>query len=200
MLGYEKQSPRKISQNEWLAERRAMTRIEEKFALERKDLVAKWREMPMVKIDKDLEFEGPNGKVSLIDLFDGRSQLLVYHFWFQPGEEPCEGCSLWTYDLGDLGGNFANLFKHGTSLVFVSRASPNEVAEVKKRRGWTMPWLTIANDDFDAVTSYDGWAQISVFVREGKTAYLTNIVAFDDLKNIGNHWTLLERTPIGVER
>ena len=152
----------------------------------------------MVQMDMDHVFEGANGKVSLIDLFDGHSQLLVYHFWFQPGEEPCEGCSLWTYDLGDLGGNFANLHKHDTSLVFVSRASFTEIAEVKKRRAWTMPWLSMVGDDFDNATGYDGWAQISVFVREGKKAFLTNVVAFDDLKTIGNHWTLLDRTRFGV--
>ena len=195
-----KQLPRKVSSNEWLVERRAITRKEQKFALRRKALIAEWSEMPRFEIDKDHVFEGPNGKVRLIDLFDGRSQLLVYHFWFQPGKEPCEGCSIWTYDLGDLGGDFANLHKHDTSLVFVSRASSNEIEEVKKKRRWTMPWLTMVNDDFDDVTGYGGWAQISVFVREGKKAYLTNIVAFDDLTTIGNHWTLLDRTPFGVGR
>jgi hypothetical protein len=154
--------------------------------------------LPMVEIDKDHVFEGPNGKASLIDLFEGRRQLLVYHFWFQPGEEPCEGCSLWTYDLGDLGGDFASLRKYDTTLAFVSRASSAELEGLKKRRHWTMPWYSIVGDDFDDATGYAGWAQISIFARDGHAAYLANVIPFDDLKNVGNHWSLLERTPFDV--
>jgi predicted dithiol-disulfide oxidoreductase (DUF899 family) len=190
--------PRIVSRSEWLDARRRTKNEEESFGCERKDLIAKWRGLPMVEIDKDHVFEGPNGKVSLIDLFEGRRQLLVYHFWFQPGEEPCEGCSLWTYDLGDLGGNFASLHKYDTTLAFVSRASSAEMEGVKKRRHWTMPWYSIVGDDFDDATGYAGWAQISIFARDGEAAYLANVVPFDDLKNIGNHWNLLERTPFDV--
>ena len=125
-----------------------MKKEEQEFAGERKTIVAKWRDMPMVAMDKDHLFQGPNGKISLIDLFEGRSQLLVYHFWFQPGEEPCAGCSQWTYDLGDLGGNFANLHKNDTSLAFVSRAPSTEIEKVKRRRDWTMPWYSMVDDDF----------------------------------------------------
>ena len=190
--------PKIVPRTEWDEARKAMRKKEEEFGRKREALIAGWRNLPMLEMDEHHVFEGPNGKVCLADLFEGRRQLLVYHFWFQPGEEPCDGCSLWTGDLGDLGGDFANLHNYDTSLAFVSRAPPAEIDAVRKRRGWTMPWYSMVGEDFHDATGYNGWAQISVFIREGATTFLTNVVAFDDLATIGNHWTLLERAPLGL--
>lgn len=189
--------PKIVSRKEWRAARTAMAKDEADAARVRNAIVVRWAGMSMVEMVKRHVFEGRDGTVGLIDLFEERSLLLVYHFWFQPGEQPCEGCSLWTSDLGDLGGHFKNLHDHDASLIFVSRASAAEIEEVKKQRGWTMPWYSIVGDAFDVETGYKGWAQVSVLVRDGDKAFLTNVVSFDDLKSIGNHWTLLDRTPFG---
>lgn len=198
MINHDTALPKVVSRTEWLEARKAMQKKEEEFRRKRAALIAQWRSMPMLEMDEDHVFEGPNGKLSLTDLFEGRRQLLVYHFWFQPGEEPCDGCSLWTSDLGDLGGNLVNLHNYDTTLALVSRAPSAEIEAVRKRRGWTMPWYSMVGEDFHDATGYDGWAQISVFIREGTTVFLTNVVPFNDLATIGNHWTLLDRTPLGL--
>lgn len=190
--------PKIVSRDEWFEARNVLKAEEEEFAKERGALVAKRRKLPMVEMGDEYFFESPDGKVGLIDLFDGRRQLMVYHFWFEPGGDPCEGCSAWTRDLGDLGGNFASLRKYDTALAYVSRAPADEIAGVRERRSWTMPWYSLVGEDFLDATGYGGWAQISVFLRDCDTAYLANIAPFDDLVNIGNHWTLLERTPLGI--
>lgn len=190
--------PKIVSRDEWLEARIVLKAEEEDFAKKRGSLTTKRRKLPMVEMSKEYVFESPEGKVGLIDLFDGRRQLLVYHFWFEPGGDPCEGCSAWTRDLGDLGGNFASLTKYDTALAYVSRAPADQIAGVKERRSWTMPWYSLAGEGFLDATGYDGWAQISVFVRDCDKAYLANVVPFADLINIGNHWTLLETTPLGI--
>ncbi|KNH03586.1 hypothetical protein J121_460 [Qipengyuania citrea LAMA 915] len=173
---------------------------EQAFAKQRNALISKRRELPVTQMEDSHHFEGPDGEVRLIDMFGGERQLLVYHFWFEPGEEPCQGCSAWTRDLGNLGGNFASLRENDTALTYVSRASANEIADVKRRRSWTMPWYSLIGDGFEEATGFDGWAQISIFLRDGNTVYLANVVPFDDLVNIGNHWTLLDRAPIGISK
>lgn len=198
MPSSDKTFPTVVSRKEWHAARQEMKKTEENFARKEQAIIAQWHNMPMVEIDAGHKFAGPNGEVTLVDLFESRRQLLVYHFWFQPGHEPCPGCSQWTYDLGNLGGEFATLGEADTSLAFVSRATPSEIEEVKRCRSWTMPWFSIIGDEFDDMTGYDEWAQISVFIRDGGKAYLANVVPFDDLKTIGNHWTLLDRTPCGT--
>ena len=191
--------PKIVSREDWEVARQAVAKEECDFSAKRKTLVERWNSLPMTPIEASIAFEGSDGRVELIDIFEGRRLLLVYHFWFQPGEPPCEGCSLWTSNLGDLGGNFANLRNRDASLAFVSRASAAEITKVKEEREWAMPWYSLIGDAFDQATGFEGWAQISVLVRDGGKAFLANFVPFDDLRNIGNHWSLLERAPFGVE-
>jgi len=191
--------PQRTSREEWLAAREALVEKESALRSAREELSARCRMLPMVRVEQNHMFEGANGKVSLTELFERRRQLVIYHFWFPPGDAPCEGCSLWASDLGDLGGSYANLHEHDTSLAFVSRATPQEIEAVRTRRNWTMPWYSVVGEDFHELTGYDGWAQLSIFVREGEDAYLANIVPMRDLATIGNHWTILERCPLGLK-
>jgi predicted dithiol-disulfide oxidoreductase (DUF899 family) len=108
-----------VSCGEWLEARMVVMQEEKTFAKQRDALITKRRKLPMTEMDENHRFAGPDGEARLTDLFGGHSQLLVYHFWFRPGEDPCEGCSAWTRDLGDLGGNFASLHEHDTALAYV---------------------------------------------------------------------------------
>jgi predicted dithiol-disulfide oxidoreductase (DUF899 family) len=187
--------PKIVSQAEWQAAREALLAKEKELVRARDALAAERRALPMVRVDKDYVFEGPNGEVSLLDLFDGRCQLLVYHFWFEPGEDPCEGCSLWVSNLGHL----ANLHARDTSLVLVSRASSAEIETVRQRRGWTVPWVCVVGSDFNDDAGYAGVAQITVFLRDGDSIFRTYVTSSGrDLEALGNHWTLLDLTPLGA--
>lgn len=138
--------PRIVSRNEWLAARKALLAKEERFTRERDALNTERRRLPMVKIDKDYIFEGPAGKASLLDLFEGRRQLIVYHFMFDPAwDEGCPSCSFLVDNIGHLG----HLHARNTSLALVSRAPLSKIAPFKKRMGWTIPWYSSFGSDFN---------------------------------------------------
>src|SRR5215216_7320003 len=111
--------PQVVSREEWLAARKKLLAREKELTRQRDALAAERRRLPMVKIDKEYLFEGPDGEASLVDLFDGRRQLIVYHFMFSPEwDEGCDGCSFLVDNIGHL----AHLHAADTSLVIVSRA------------------------------------------------------------------------------
>jgi len=115
--------------------------VKEKEATRARDaLAAERRRMPMVGVDKDYEFEGPDGRASLLDLFDGRRQLIVYRFLFDPGmeqypDEGCTDCSMYADQVSHL----AHLNARDTTLVFVSRAGQEQIERVRQRMGWDVP-------------------------------------------------------------
>lgn len=148
--------PKAVSRAEWLAARKELLAEEKKLTRARDALNAKRRRLPMVRIDKDYVFEGANGKASLLDLFEGRRQLIVYHFMFDPGDPPageagapwtegCPGCSLMADNIGHL----SHLYARDTSLVLVSRATRAKIAPFKARMGWTIPWYSSYGSDFN---------------------------------------------------
>jgi predicted dithiol-disulfide oxidoreductase (DUF899 family) len=140
------ESPRVVSRDEWLAARKQLLRKEKALTKLRDELSAERRDLPMVQIDKEYVFESPNGKASLVDLFDGRRQLIVYHFMFDPEwDEGCDGCSFLVDNIGHL----AHLHAANTSLVLVSRASLAKIAPFKARMGWTVPWFSSFDSDFN---------------------------------------------------
>ncbi|MCA1655679.1 MAG: DUF899 domain-containing protein [Pseudonocardiaceae bacterium] len=112
----------------------------------RDELNAERRMLPMVRVDKDYVFEGPEGKVTLADLFDGRRQLIVYHFMFDPAwDAGCAGCSRLVDNIGHL----AHLHARDTSLVAVSRAPLAKLTAFRERMGWTLPWYSSFGSDFN---------------------------------------------------
>jgi len=188
--------PEVATQEEWLAARQELRAMEEELARAREALTVERRRLPMVEVIKDYAFDGPQGRIGLLDLFEGRRQLLVYHFWFEPGAEPCEGCSMWMRNLGSV----ADLNALGTSLALVSPAASADIESVKERRSWAVPWFSTVGDDFSADHGYTGKAQITVFVRDGNTIFRTYVTASGrDLETLSNHWTLLDLTPLGAE-
>src|SRR6187431_2949343 len=139
-------TPPIVSPQEWDAARLQMLAKEKAFTRARDALAAERRRMPWLAVAKEYAFEGPDGKVSLLDLFEGRRQLIVYRAFFEPGvhgwpEHACIGCSLGADQVGHL----AHLNARDTTLVYASRAPQSDIVTLKARMEWTMPWYTITD-------------------------------------------------------
>jgi predicted dithiol-disulfide oxidoreductase (DUF899 family) len=190
--------PTVVSAAEWQADRDRLL-VKEKAATRALDaLAAERRRLPMVHMDKRYVFEGPNGELSLLDLFDGRRQLIVYHFMFAPGSDQlCEGCSLFTDNIGEL----AHLRARDTSFTLVSRAPLAELDPVKRRMGWTVPWVSSFGSDFndDMGVTIDGRETfgLSVFLRDGDSVFRTYFTNGRGVEALGSVWTFLDLTPLG---
>src|SRR6266567_5369542 len=136
-----------VSEAEWLVARKDLLTREKEFSHQRDALSAARRKLPMVKIEKEYVFDGSNGKETLADLFEGRSQLIVYHFMFGPGwEEGCKSCS---YLADHFDGANWHLPHRDVTLVVVSRAPLAEIEPYKKRTGWRFKWLSSHGSDFN---------------------------------------------------
>lgn len=136
-----------VSPEEWLTARKGLLTKEKELTRLRDELSRQRRELPWEKIEKNYVFEGPKGKESLADLFDGRSQLIVYHFMFGP-EWP-EGCPSCSMVADHLGGSLAHLAQRDVSLVVVSRARRAQIEEFQKRMGWSFKWVSSNENDFN---------------------------------------------------
>jgi len=140
--------PQVVSGDEWLAARKQLLTKEKELTRRRDALNAERRGLPMVKIDKDYVFEGPGGKASLLDLFDGRRQLIVGHFMFDPSwDEGCSSCSAGADEISN--GLLEHLHARDTTLVEVSRAALEKIEAYKARKGWTFPWYSSYGSDFN---------------------------------------------------
>jgi predicted dithiol-disulfide oxidoreductase (DUF899 family) len=135
-----------VSRDQWLGERKKLLAHEKELTKQLDRVNAERRRLPMVKIEKDYVFEAHNGKQSLQALFDGRRQLIVYHFMFDPDwDKGCSGCTTWVDALGDLSG----LKKRDSTLVLVSRAPLVKLDAYKAQRGWSIPWFSSFGSDFN---------------------------------------------------
>jgi predicted dithiol-disulfide oxidoreductase (DUF899 family) len=142
------ESTRKIvSADEWLAARRALLAKEKALLKERDELRQQTRELPWVKVEKAYVFEGPDGKQTLADLFEGRSQLIVNHFMMAPGwQQGCLGCS---FGADQVEGSVVHLINHDVMFVAISRAPYPEIAAYHKRMGWKFKWVSSNGSDFN---------------------------------------------------
>ncbi|MBJ7412259.1 MAG: DUF899 domain-containing protein [Phenylobacterium sp.] len=190
-------TPPIVSPEAWEAARAQLLVKEKAMTRARDALAAERRRMPWLAVEKDYVFEGPNGPASLVDLFDGRRQLIVYRAFFEPGvlgwpERACRGCSL----VADQVAHVAHLNARDTTLVFVSRAPQADIAALKARMGWTMPWFTIT-DSFDADVGVAEWHGTNVFYRDGERVFRTYFVNNRGDEQMGNTWNYLDITPLG---
>ncbi len=189
--------PQIVSPEEWLKARQKLLVKEKDLTRALYALAAERRRLPMVRIEKDYAFDGPRGKASLLDLFDARRQLIVYHFMFAPGSDPCTGCSSFTDNIGHL----AHLHARNTSLVLVSRAPQAEIQPFTQRMGWTVPWFSSYGSDFNhdfGVTTQDGETfGLSVFLRDGETDYRTYFTTARGADRLRIDFNLLDLTPLG---
>jgi predicted dithiol-disulfide oxidoreductase (DUF899 family) len=136
-----------ISKNEWLTARSALLKKEKEFTVLRDKLSQQQRDMPWASVDKEYLFDGPNGKQTLSDLFDGRSQLIVYHFMYDPNwDVGCPSCSFWA---DNFNGIVVHLNQRDVTMIAVSRAPYTKIDEYKKRMGWNFKWVSSYNTDFN---------------------------------------------------
>jgi predicted dithiol-disulfide oxidoreductase (DUF899 family) len=178
--------------------------VKEKEATRARDaLAAERRRLPMVQIDKDYVFDGLDGEASLLDLFEGRRQLVLYHFMFAPGvggwpSAGCPGCSMFVDQIGHV----AHLHARDTSFALVSHAPLAQIEPYKKRMGWTLPWFSSFGSDFNVdfgVTTDNGETfGLSVFLRDGDDGiFRTYFTAGRGVEALGSVWTFLDLTPLG---
>jgi predicted dithiol-disulfide oxidoreductase (DUF899 family) len=148
------------TRDEWLSARKALLAKEKEQTRQRDALNVERRELPMVEIEKDYEFEGPNGRVHLIDLFEGRPQLIIYHFMFDPDwDDGCPSCTAGTNEISP--GFIEHLHTRDTTYALVSRAPLPKLERWKQKQGWDLPWYSSFGSDFN----YDFGVTIDESVR-----------------------------------
>ncbi len=190
--------PRVVSQAEWQAAHAAL-RAKEKAATKARDaLAAERRRLPMVRIEKDYRFEGEHGPARLIDLFEGRRQLIIYHVMFGPTwQQGCVGCSMSVDNIGHL----AHLHARDVSLARVSRAPQVMLAAYKRRMGWTVPWFSSFGSDFNldfgVTVGEEEKSAVSVFLRDGESVYRTYVTSGRGDEMLGTAWSYLDLVPFG---
>jgi predicted dithiol-disulfide oxidoreductase (DUF899 family) len=140
--------PDVVTREQWLEARKALLAKEKAQTRQRDALNAERRRLPMVEIEKDYRFTGPEGEVGLLDLFAGRRQLMVGHFMFDPSwEDGCPSCSAGADEMSE--GLLEHLHTRDTSFVYVSRAPLEKLEAYKARKGWTFPWYSSHGSDFN---------------------------------------------------
>lgn len=196
--------PKVVSEAEWRAAHEALLAKEKEFTRARDALAAQRRRSPMTRIEKDYVFDGPAGKVRLADLFDGRPQLLLYHFMFAPGvngwpSAGCPGCSLYLDNIGQF--TRVHLNRRDASFAVVSRAPLENIESYRKRMQWTVPWVSSAgntfNTDFGLTTPEGEQHGLSVLLRDGASIYRTYFTTARGLETMGTIWSFLDITPYG---
>jgi predicted dithiol-disulfide oxidoreductase (DUF899 family) len=198
--------PPVVSADEWQAARDALLVKETEATRVRDELAAERRRLPRVRVDKDYVFEGPAGKVTLLDLFDSRRQLLLYHFMFGPNQDVgCDGCSMFVDQIGHR----AHLHARDTSFALVSRAPIAKIEPYRKRMGWTIPWYSSFESDFNVDFGVgpqmprEGVYQdgesfgLSVFIRDDASVFRTYFTTHRGVEALGSVWTFLDLTPLG---
>jgi predicted dithiol-disulfide oxidoreductase (DUF899 family) len=215
--------PRVVSRDEWLVARKELLGKEKELTRARDALSADRRRLPMVEIEKAYVFEGPDGRATLLDLFEGRRQLIVDHFMFDPGwDDGCPSCS----GRVDQYGNLAHLHARDTTMAVVSRAPLAKIQPFKERMGWTFPWYSSYGSDFnydfhvtldEAVTrpeyNYRSKAELidagaspdlegelhgtSVFLRDGDRVFHTYSTYARGTEQVGGTHYYLDMTALG---
>jgi predicted dithiol-disulfide oxidoreductase (DUF899 family) len=189
--------PPVVSLQEWEVARERLLVREKEVTRARDALAAERRRMPRMAVDKEYAFEGPKGRASLLDLFEGRRQLIVYRFFYEDGvagfpEHGCPGCSF----LADQVAHLAHLNARDTTLAFVSRAPQENIEQWKGRMGWNIPWYTIT-DDFDADFGVDEWHGTNAFIRDGDQIFRTYFINNRGDEHMGSTWSYLDITALG---
>lgn len=206
--------PRVVTREAWRRERIALLAREKELTRARDAVSAARRRLPMVEVDAPYTFQTARGPASLADLFDGRRQLAVYHFMFDPAwEQGCPSCSL----LADNIGHLSHLHARGTSLVLVSRAPLERIEAFRARMGWTLPWAsshgTTFNHDFHATADEEvappeynyrpapghrgELPGVSVFLRDGDRVFHTYSAYARGVEPLMGTFTWLDLTPFG---
>ncbi len=219
----DQEMPNIVSREEWLRVRKQLLVKEKKWSRQRAAQTEERRKLPMVRVEKEYVFDGPNGRRSLADLFARRKQLIVYHFMFDPVDD--EGCPNCSFVADHFAGALEHLAERDTSFAVISRAPIEKIMSFKQRKGWTFPWLSSFGNDFNydyQVTideahpennyrrAYhepdmegkgptDGEAPgLSVFLRNGENIYHAYSTYLRGLDPFVNTFNFLDHTPLGA--
>lgn len=196
--------PKIVSEAEWRAASDALLAKEKELTRARDALAAERRRLPMFRVEKQYTFAGPEGEVRLLDLFNGRPQLLLYHFMFAPGvhgwpSAGCPGCSMFLDNIGQY--TRVHLNARGISFAVVSRAPLENIEAYRQRMQWSVPWVSSAGNTFNtdfAMTVPEGERHgLSVFLRQGDEIFRTYFTMQRGLETVGTIWSLLDITPWG---
>jgi predicted dithiol-disulfide oxidoreductase (DUF899 family) len=191
-----------VSKERWEAAHRELLAKEKEHTRARDALAAERRRQPVTEIDKPYVLDGPDGEVTLLDMFEGRRQLIVYHFMFAPGvhgwpEAGCGGCSMFVDQIGHL----AHFHARGITFALVSRAPLERLEAYKRRMGWTLPWYSSEHSDFNEDFGLRGPGGetfgLSVFMRDGEAVYRSYFTNSRGVEALGSVWTFLDLTPFG---
>lgn len=215
--------PPVVSYSEWLAQRTQLLEHEKEVTHQYDRVAAERRRLPMVRIEKEYAFDGPSGKLRLLDLFEDRAQLIVYHFMFDPAwEKGCPGCTGFVDALGDL----SMLAERNTTFALISRAPLAKLEAYKKQHGWSWPWYSSFESDFNydfhvtfdekvrpveynfrskaeiiargSPDHFDGEAHgLSVFFRLNDEVYHTYSAYARGVESLTDSYSLLDTTPYG---
>ena len=219
--------PEVVSHEEWRAARKQLLAEEKAMTRARDELNRKRRKLPMVRVARDYRFQGPDGVVGLLDLFQGRRQLFLQHFMFDPSwEEGCPSCTAGADEVSD--GLLRHLAARDTSFAVVSRAPLDKIERYRAKRGWTFPWYSSFGSDFNydfqatvdasvAPPEYNfrdaaeleatgagwmlegSWEQpgYSIFLRDGDAVFHTNSVYARGTESLGGSYYWLDMTALG---
>jgi predicted dithiol-disulfide oxidoreductase (DUF899 family) len=199
-----KESPKVVVEHEWRTAHQALLTKEKALTHASDDLAAQRRRLPMVRVPKEYSFDGTDGPVALLDLFDRRPQLLLYHFMFAPGvlgwpTAGCPGCSMFIDNIGQF--TRIHLNARGASLAVVSRAPLPALESYQRRMQWSMRWVSSAgnsfNEDFGVTTEQGEQHGLSVFLRRDDDIFRTYFTTARGLETVGGIWSLLDLTPFG---
>jgi predicted dithiol-disulfide oxidoreductase (DUF899 family) len=198
-------TPPIVSPQEWAAAREDLLAKEKALTRARDALAAERRRMPWMAVEREYRFEGPRGPATLLDLFEGRRQLIVYRAFYEPDvttypaaggsypERACAGCSM----VADQVAHPAHLNARDTTLAFASRAPQANIRSLQERMGWgDIPWYTIT-DDFDKDFGVDQWHGHNAFIREGDRIFRTYMVDARGDEALGSTWSYLDITALG---
>ena len=197
-------TPPIVSPEEWIRARERLLVKEKEHKRAGDALAAERRRMPWMAVEKEYKFDGPDGQASLLDLFEGRRQLVVYRAFYAPDvttlksgsaypERACVGCSL----MADQVAHPAHLNARETTLAYVSRAPQAEIQGLKERMGWELiPWYSIT-DDFDADFGVDEWHGHNAFIRDGDKIFRTYFIDSRGDEAMGSTWSYLDMTALG---
>lgn len=187
--------PAIVSENEWLAASEALLEKEKALTRAYDALNAERRRLPMVEVTERYEFEGPEGKATLLDLFRNHRQLIVYCAMLEPGASLCSGCSM---VMDNIGHNIHHLTARDTSFIFTSPAPQEQIKALQDRMEWTAPWYTDPDRKFaDAFGAGKGFA-INVFLRDSDDViYRTYFSKDRGAEVFDTNFRLLDLTPYG---
>jgi predicted dithiol-disulfide oxidoreductase (DUF899 family) len=187
--------PKIVSHDKWEEARKELLAKEKELTKKLDELAAERRRLPMVLVEGDYTFTGPEGEISLIDLFEGRRQLIVYCAMLEPGAKPCKGCSM---VMDNIGHNLAHVHSRDTTFVFTSPAPQKEIIALQKRMEWNAPWYTDHKRRFaDAFGAGKGFA-VNVFIRDDTgRAYRTYFTTARGGELFDTNFRLLDLTPFG---